>query len=149
MSKAVFHYEQLLRRVAIPGVSNETTTGQTLFEFCRHLFGKKFHGVYMRDEIPRDLSNKTPYAILNLDADTDPGDGSHWIAVAFQDNVVLVYDSFGQLHETPKELIELYGKATVTDPDAEQSLDETNCGARCVAWLLLTDLFGLTEAKKI
>ncbi len=151
MSNATFHYNWLLRKVAIPAVSDDTTTGSSLDKFGKTAFGKKFHGVYMRDEIPADLDAQTPYAIINLDADTDPGDGSHWIAVAFlgKRKGLLAYDSFGKLHETPKELTALYGKARVTDPDAEQDVDETNCGARCIAWLLVMDLFGAKEAKSI
>lgn len=94
----------------------------------------------MRDEIPADFNARRPFGIINLD-DSDE-DGSHWIAVAFQaPGHLLVYDSFGNLHRTPRELIQKYGKSTVTNPDAEQKLYEDNCGARCMAWLLMAELF--------
>ncbi len=134
------HYNWLLRNVAVPLLSNSTTYMDELQKFGNRAFGRKFHGVYMRDTIPRTFNSTRPYGIINLDRTTELG--SHWIAVAFQQpHHLLVYDSFGALHKTPRELVALYGKSTVTDPDAEQRLDEKNCGARCMAWLLLAECF--------
>jgi hypothetical protein len=113
MRKSEFHYEMLLKHVAIPAVSNQTTFGTDLEKYGRIFFGKRFHGVYMADQIPTNINKRRPYAIINLDRSSDPGDGSHWIAVSHTSEGLLVYDSFGQLHDTPEELIRLYGKATV------------------------------------
>ena len=101
------------------------------------------------DEIPSDINRARPYAIINLDRSTDQGEGSHWIGVAHTSQGLLVYDSFGKMHDTPPELLHLYGKATVTNPDAEQSISETNCGARVLAWLMVVDLFGAKEAALV
>ncbi len=150
VSTAEFHYEQFLQHVTVPAVSNKTTFGKDLYEFGKQLWGPRFHGVYMIDHIPHDINASKPYAILNLDAATDPGDGSHWIAVAHHRTGMWVYDSFGDLHEIPRELKAIYGSRThVTDPDAEQGRKETNCGARALAWLLVMDMFGVREAKHI
>lgn len=148
---AEFHYEWFLHNVTIPAVSNHTTYGDDLQNFAKKMFGKRFHGVYMIDHIPHTLSGARPYAILNLDATSDPGEGSHWIAVAYHTaRQLLVYDSFGQMHDVPEELKQIYGsRVTVTDPDAEQRVTETNCGARVLAWLLVLDSFGAKEAKHI
>lgn len=137
-----FRYNWFLMRVAIPNVSNDTTLGSDLSRFAKKSFGNKFHGVYMRDEIPTDFNASRPYGIINLDRSTNPRQGSHWIAVAFQKpRELLVYDSFGALHKTPNELTRIYGKSRGTEPDREQELDEQNCGARCIAWLLLAECF--------
>lgn len=146
-SKAVERYNILLHDVVIPAVSNETTTDVQLLQFARKAFPKKkFHGVYMANEIPGNISAARPYAIINL----DPPPGSHWIAVAWLGpQSLLVYDSFGALHTVPEALLRLYPKSTTTDPDIEQGLRETNCGARALAWLMLFDMFGAQDAKQI
>jgi len=141
-----FHYNWLLKHVAIPAVSNTTTEGKDLQKFGRKVFGQKFHGIYMVDEIPDDFNTTYPYGIINLDTaydkDGKENEGTHWIAVAYQGRGrLLVYDSFGKLHQTPKQLIAKYGKSRVTNPDAEQGLREKNCGARCLAWLMMVEIF--------
>ena len=140
----LFKYQWFLWRVAVPAVSNTTTYGDTLLRHARQWFGRKFHGVYMRDEVPSDLNGRRPYAIINLDDSKDPNGGSHWIAVAWQpaQRALWVYDSFGKMHDVPQELLALYGDiVSPTEPDAEQHVDEKNCGARCLAWLLLAECF--------
>ena len=100
----------------------------------------------MADEIPSTISSSRPYAIINL----DPPPGTHWIAVAWvAPQSLLVYDSFGSIHPVPKALLQLYPKSRTTDPDVEQGLDETNCGARALAWLMLFDMFGAKSARHI
>ena len=75
-------YNWFLDNLTIPDVSNTTTMGRKLQKFGKQYWGKKFHGVYMADEIPNDFNARKPFGIINL----DPSDkrGSHWIAVAFQ-----------------------------------------------------------------
>ena len=79
MSDFAFHYNWLLDRIAIPMVTNKTTGTEQLEKAGNELFGNKFHGVYMSDQAP-NLSKTKPYAIVNFDKSTDPGNGSHWIA---------------------------------------------------------------------
>ena len=94
----------------------------------------------MSDEIPSTLSQRRPYAIVNLDNSTEPG--SHWIAVSHVGpRKLLVYDSFGARHTIPSCIMKLYPRSIATDPDAEQGLKETNCGARAMAWLLMDAIF--------
>lgn len=138
-----YHYVRFLRTVAVPVLSNSTTFDTDLQKFGTRLFRQRFHGVYMIDEIPSTFDATRPYGIINLDR----APGTHWIAVAFHRSLgLLVYDSFGRMNETPKELTRLYGQSVVTDPDAEQTVDEKNCGARCFAWLCVMDVYGVREA---
>ena len=138
-SNACRRYKHFLR-IAVRALSNKTTFGSQLKKYGRRVFQMKFHGVYMSDQIPRNLSRRRPYAIINLDKSNQPG--SHWIAVAYRGPKKLwVYDSFGDLNEPPSQLMTLYPRSVLTDPDAEQSLTETNCGARAMAWLMLVECF--------
>lgn len=146
--RAVRHYEYFMDHVVVPALGNVVTYDDQLREYGTELFKKKFHGVYMRDRIPRTFSRARPYGVLNLDKFSEPG--SHWIAVAYLGpGCLLVYDSFGAQHKVPQELLHVYPLSETTDPDAEQLAHEDNCGARVMAWLLVFHKYGPAEAKKI
>ena len=121
-------------------VGSDTTLGSDLESAGRSLFGPLFAGVYPIDRIPT-LTEARPYAIVNLDQSHEPG--SHWIALAHFDAQRMTYDSFGR---DPDQL-GLSGLGT--DPDAEQDVAETNCGARCLAWLVLFHVFGPGIASQL
>ena len=141
-------YEKILTLV-----ENHTGTTTTflsdLDDAGGQMFGTKFHGVYPSDRIPQ-LSKNKPYCILNCDKSNMPG--SHWVALCYRTkNTSLFYDSFGR---EPKEVIPsvfdgLNGHIESTEDDYEQDVSESNCGARCLAWLAVCDQCGLEAAKFI
>lgn len=104
-------------------------------------------GVVSVDKIP----NKIPtgkYLIVNLDESDLPG--SHWVSLIGDEGKVLIYDSYGR---DPKDILGKFAKKNkfrstdiaqhgATDKDAEQGIMETNCGARCIAALILYNQFG-------
>ena len=106
-----------------------------LERICKKRFGKKFHGVYPSDQIPRLKPNQC--CILNLDRTGEPG--SHWIALyrSARGTQSFVYDSFGRRGVTliPKLKWTSPGRVIDSDRDPEQLWSENNCGARCIAWL--------------
>ena len=111
--------------------------------------GKCFRGVYMLDTIPALSAGECCIA------NTDPSSltGKHWVAIKRGDNgEICVYDSFGR---KPARLMpgalrrtggSHYGHV---DDDAEQAIRETNCGQRCLAWLIFAQKYGLDSAKLI
>jgi hypothetical protein len=101
---------------------------------AKHLFGDKFVGVFARNTMPK--LEKGQYLIFNLD--TSDKSGSHWVALTTD----LVYDSYGQ---NLKHIVQ----TTPTDPDAEQTNSELNCGARCIAFLAVYDTYGPKVARYI
>ncbi len=126
-------------------MGNDTTWGITLDNVSRVLFGKKFHGVYPSDKIPK-LTKRKPYAIINLD--TSKQNGSHWVGLAKVGGVYIVYDSFGRSHT--KILPNLKLKNIIdTEKDAEQYPIQLDCGARSVAWLLTLHHYGVRDALSI
>ena len=142
-------YEFLLNAIVIPDIGNSTTFGKDLNKYCIKMLGTKFAGVFNSDNIPT-LSSDVPYTILNLDGNNMPG--SHWIAVAMdRKGRPIVYDSFGRKSsQIIPSIYEKYGAGIRdTEYDAEQVKEELNCGARCVAWLLLCDKWGEEMALKI
>lgn len=143
---AEFYYNKFLREIAIPLVGNGVTIGADLAVVGKKLFGDKFAGVFPSNRIP-PLKPPALYTILNLDEHDEPG--SHWIALAKDNLVVWVYDSFGR--PTQRILPDIGQKFDFfdVDADAEQLARETNCGARSLAWLMVFECFGPEVAKLI
>ena len=104
--------------------------------------------MYPSDHIP-ELTKEKPYAILNLDKSTESG--SHWVAIAKVNDETYIYDSFGRKNQQIIPSLSKSGNGTIedTDRDAEQKINELNCGNRSVAFLLLVDRFGINYAKLI
>ncbi len=132
-------------------LGNKSTFSDNLDKVGRKKLGTKFHGVYPSDKIPK-LNRIKPYAVINLDNSRKPG--SHWVAIAWNDNARyhMVYDSFGR--KTQKILPNFYnqrgGKKIIdTEYDAEQRIKEDNCGQRCLAWLMCVDKFGFDLSKLV
>lgn len=141
-------YSQLLDKIIIPLLGNDTTYQGELEKVGIKLFGIKFKGVFPSDKIP-PLNDLKSYAIINLDRSNQPG--SHWVSVAHKDGKTYLYDSFGR--DGKKILPSIYksgnGIILNTDLDKEQHIKETNCGARSMAWLLFFDRYGHKNALLI
>lgn len=107
----------------------------------KQLLNGKFHGVYPCDKIPK-LTESSPYAILNLDNSKQRG--SHWISIAKNGDNTVVYDSFGRNHIKIIPSLKLSGNGNIinTDDDAEQKMNQNDCGARSITWLILYDKWG-------
>lgn len=126
-------------KFAVKHLGDGITTGKQLQAFCSKLFKKKFVGVFPSDAIPK-LKPGT-CAIANVDKTGDPG--SHWVALTHG----LFYDSFGRKHKSLVAHAKL--KQKDTDLDREQEYKQENCGARCVAFLIVSLVYGDSVAKFI
>ena len=149
---AEYLYNYILKNIVEPILGNKSTYLSNLNKLGQKILGSKFHGVYASDRIPQ-LTQSTPYAILNLDKTGEPG--SHWVAVAKsginRENTFL-YDSFARKSKIiiPGLFQSGNGKIKNIDiSDIEQRITEENCGARSITWLLLFDNFGEEKAKLI
>ncbi len=131
-------------------LGNDSTYSDTLDRVSREQLGKKFHGVYPSDRIPK-LTSIKPYAIINTDKSSAPG--SHWVGVGYNDHgeYYMIYDSFGRKTNKimPEFRASFNGRVLETDSDAEQRMKENNCGQRSLAWLICVDSFGFDMAKLI
>lgn len=136
------YYKDFLK-LAEECVGKKTTDEGTLTDVGQSFFGDDFEGVYARDEVPQTFK----YAIVNLDKRNGEG-GTHWVAMANMGNdQYMVHDSFGR--KTTAILPDLNLDTVDTEPDAEQLKSQDNCGARCLAWLILFDEFGPAAAQTI
>jgi len=121
-----------------------TYTG-ALFKLGKQLFGTKFKAVIPSDRIPI-LDNHQSYCIVNVDK--TGMSGTHWLAMAFRDGYIYVYDSYGR--PTRKLIPNSFQKNMIdTDYDAEQTRNQDDCGQRCLAWLSVFDTLGPNYALTI
>ena len=148
---AHYLYNQILKKIVYPLIGRQITYLTDLNSIGHKFLGHKFMGTFPSDRIPQ-LNNLSPYCILNLDKSTESG--SHWVAIAKmpgKQKGVMFYDSFARKGSKimPALLLSGNGRIINTDDDVEQKIMETDCGARCLGWLLLVEHFGYVKAKLI
>jgi hypothetical protein len=146
-------YNKILKQIIEPLSGDETTYLTELNGIGKKLFGVKFKGVFPSDKIPK-LNDLSPYAILNLDTSKQPG--SHWVAIAKYPTQskpkTLLYDSFARKGSKIIKSLSYSGNGRIINSDlkdSEQDVMETNCGARCLAWLVVVEKYGFDAAALI
>jgi hypothetical protein len=146
--KAEQYYHKVLKYVENNKTGKKTTYSDKLETVGRELFGVKFKGVFASDAIPR-LSSLAPYCILNLDKSGEQG--SHWVALAKCEGGAMFYDSFGRDDTVIIKNLRFSGNGRIVSDtkDSEQKTTEFNCGARCIAWLLVFNDLGEEYAQLI
>ena len=130
-------------------IGNKTTYENQLNGAGKKLLGVKFKGVFPSDKIPK-LNDLSPYCILNLDKSNEKG--SHWVALVKTDkNEAIVYDSFGRNYKKIIPNLDISGNGRIinTDNDPEQHILETDCGSRCLSFIMVYDKYGKKAALKI
>ena len=145
--KSLKLYRKVLRQIE-KELGIGSTDDTQLEETGTEIFGPAFKGVFPSNKVPR-LTQKQPYLIANTDRANQPG--THWLALARylkNPNMVFLYDSFGRPTD---ELVPWISKQKVVDAelDAEQKEVESNCGQRCLAWLVVFDEMGPDAALTI
>ena len=105
------------------------------------MFGSKFAGVYASNTLPKKLARDKFY-IVNTDPNYSTGE--HWLALYNG----YVYDSFGRSAGTLSKYLKGRGLKR-TEPDVEQKMTETNCGARSLAALDVAKKYKTNGFKKI
>ena len=143
-------YNKILKDIELL-VGDGVTYLNDLEKIGHKLFGVKFKGVYPSNYIPK-LTDLSPYAILNLD--TSKQSGSHWIAIAKKKNKndTLVFDSFGRNGKSIIKSLYYSGNGRIINSDlkdSEQTVNEDNCGAQSLAFLVVVEKFGWDNAKLI
>ncbi len=128
----VFHDLVQFAHKALGRNAHEGTDTDSLDTFCREQFGDKFRGVFAANQIPSDV--REGYMIINTDPFSMPG--THWTAIADG----LFYDSFDRKSTRLFPSIDLPG--TSHNSSTEQKPNESNCGERCIAFLVIHHNFG-------
>ena len=143
-------YNQILKQIVVL-IGDTTTYLSELNGIGRKLFGVKYKGTFPSDKIPK-LNDLSLYAILNLDTSKQPG--SHWVAIAKNPHKdeTLIYDSFARKGSKIIKSLAYSGNGRIINSDlkdSEQDIMETNCGARCLAYLVVVEKYGWDAAKLI
>ena len=124
--------------------NKKTTYDTALTKLCKQLFGDLYQGTFSWDVMPQLKNNES--CIMNVDNHTEPG--THWIGIYFNNNEYYMYDSFGR---NLSNLIKGLPMKPITEKpaDIEQNIFESNCGQRCIAWLVCVYEYGIDEALLI
>jgi hypothetical protein len=126
-----------------------TTDENQLKSVGARLFGDAFRGVFASDTVPRPSASQ-PYCVVNTDREGSAG--THWLALAGYPPTrgkIFLYDSFGRPTSALVPWIRGAGNVVDSELDAEQVASETNCGQRCLAWLVVFDELGPDAALTI
>jgi hypothetical protein len=135
------NYHYYLTQVVQPILGNGVTEDWQLEAMGRMLFGRRFQKVVMSDQF-HGVTKNNPYAIINMSPQRLHDGGTHWIAAAWHSQgQTLIYDSFGSMHSLPEDIAKKFGSVQILTSHAQQHVDEENCGQRCLAWLILYDVF--------
>ena len=93
-----------------------------------------------------------PYSILNTDKESDTGNGTHWVGVFQEGNVLFLYDSFARkrIMKSFCDYMKKQGfKCVYVNKKTDQQSYMINCGIRSLLWLLFCQRYGIKEASKI
>ena len=105
----------------------------------------KFVGVFPSDQIPK--LKRGECCIVNLDPTGKPG--SHWTGLCKRKKGYIFFDSFGRCHTEIMPSLKGLGQIQNTDNDADQRVEQMDCGQRTLAWLCVYDFMGENYAEQI
>lgn len=129
-------------------MGNLTTSEDELRVVGNSLLGKSFKGVFPVDKLPPLKQGQC--CIINLDRSGMPG--SHWVAIhkSIMSNqpTYCVHNSFGRKSSNIlRSLRQL--RIQDSDYDAEQRVEQDNCGHHSICWLWCVQKLGIKNAMKI
>lgn len=109
---------------------NTPLTDHDILRFAKGL--PYFRGVFMKDTLPRRPWNRES-GVVNLDLNIGPG--THWVAYKKAGNLVVYFDSFGNLR--PPFEVEKYFKncKIYFNHNKYQGFNTSNCGQLCLEFL--------------
>ena len=134
-------YKRILHEIVEPITGTKITYNHDLNRIGKQLIGTEFLGVYPSDRMPKNKG----YYIANVDKSSQPG--THWLGCVNSNGHRYIYDSFGR--GSSSIIPHVSGSIIDADYDREQDINENNCGARCLAWLLVAQHLGIDNAMKI
>ena len=110
-------------------IGSTTTDNIQLDNLGKALFGDLFVGVFKSDD--KIVLKNNQMCIIN----TDNKNGIHWVSLYKYKNKIYYYDSFFRSKEKLNESWKSKNW-TNANKDVDQSMNEFNCGSRCMAWLI-------------
>lgn len=118
-------------------LGTDETDSVQLNKVGKYLFEDKWIGVFAADEVDPTRQGEG-YYVVNLDKMSQRG--SHWTALAVRGPVIYYFDSFARTQRTTLKLDDpRHVIVQELNPHILQGRRETNCGQRCLAWLMVFD----------
>ena len=130
---------------------NETKTNTDLIKIGKVIFRPLGDNVFRNSDYDFNRMNNE-YSIIN----TDNGTGVHWVSVYQERNKVYVWDTVGR--DNKKVMPEFHARArtqgyTIVNAnkhyDHEQETNQSDCGIRSLAWLILCESKGVKTATLV
>jgi hypothetical protein len=113
-------------------LSDGSTTNIQLNYIGNFLFGKLFLGVFSSNQFPKRIKNNEMFI-----SNTSPSysKGIHWVGFYQYNNNLYAYDTFNR----PVNSLSKYFKnkhIINANKSIDESINESNCGQRVMAWLI-------------
>ena len=149
-AKATAMYKKLVEALE-SHYDNETKTNTDLVQIGKVIFKPLGDNVFRNSDYDFNQMHGK-YSIVN----TDNGIGIHWVSVYQEHDKVYVWDSFGR--DIKKLMSEFCMRArtqgyTIVKAnkryDHEQETNQSDCGLRSLAWLLLCESKGVKTATLV
>ena len=149
-AKATNMYKKLVEAL-VSHYDNETKTNTDLIQIGKVIFEPLGNNVIRNADYDFDKMHGE-YSIIN----NDNGVGQHWLAVYQEHDKVYVFDKFGR--DIKKLMPEFAKRAKVQGYnivkankhyDNEQEANQSDCGLRSLAWLILAESKGIKTAALI
>lgn len=138
MKKTIKEHDSLKPNQKIPfRLPERALTNIDIHKYVKKLKIKHFRGVFMRDSLPKKI-HQVETGVINLD-DQD-GPGTHWTAYKKFPNLVIYFDSYGNL-KPPAKAIQYFqsnGACKILfNHDAVQFMKNSDfhCGHLCISFL--------------
>ena len=131
-------YEQTLMKIE-DIIGSGITNNILLDKLGYATFGNDYLGTNTSDNFPKYIKNNQCF-ILNTDSSKKPG--THWVGFYKINDKLYYYDSF---RRSKKELSKFWKNKRMYNAnktDRDQSYNETDCGSRSFAFLVLMRRFG-------
>lgn len=108
-------------------------TDVELRKFAKLMKIPYFRGVFMRDNLPKNGPRKNESAIVNLDITEGPG--THWVAYKKRGNLVIYFDSYGDLRPALELQKYLGDGVRIYYNHDKYQFKSYNCGHLCLEFL--------------
>ena len=138
--KILKEYEQVLMMIE-DIIGSGTTDNEQLTKLGIYLFGSDYIGTFSSDEFPKNIKDGQCF-ILNTDSSKSKNKTGHWVGFYKLNKKLWYYDSFARSREKLTKLWKnkkMYNAITI---DRDQSFEESSCGSRSLAWLIVFRKYG-------
>ena len=133
-------YEQVLMDLE-DVLGSGVTTNDQLDKLGYSIFKNDYLGTFSSDKMPKYIKNNQCF-ILNTDSSRSANKYGHWIGFYKLNWKLWYYDSFAR----PKEKLSKFWKTkrmySANTTDRDQSFEESSCGSRSIAWLIVFRKYG-------